>query len=250
MTAADERMRLRAALLAAGGLLVAGALALTGVHAGVALVPVPEDDGLLRLEASAHPAWFDGLQPGETRYLRIAAHLEGVPGGVLTLELRKDGELVEHSEGLELRLLSCDLPWSAVPGDGVLDGPPSCVGETREIARAGPAEDYRITSPVWPLGELGADRARQLLLTVHLPVGGADRALLEGRFAVGLHASGIELDTLGQHAVSAAGAAYPLDPFAALPALGAAPLPAVALAAGLLLLGLGLRTRGRPGARA
>ena len=247
-------MRAGAPLLAAGALLVAVGVALTGVHAASALMPVPQArDGLLRLEASAQPAWFDGIGPGETRYLRIAAHLEGAPSGAASLELRKDGELVEHSEGLELRLRSCSLPWTAVPVDGVLDVEPGCPGQAREITTAGPAHDYRSASPVWPLGQLDRASSKQLLLSVHLPADGTDRALLEGRFAVGLHAQGAELDTLGEglpgSGTAASGRARPLASLSALdglPALGAAPMPALALAAGLLLLGLGLRRRRAP----
>ena len=223
-----------AAVVAVGsvGLLVSGGLLLGhAAHAALVDVPVTGAPGRLVLSADPHPAPLADLSPGEPVHWQVAARLEDASRATLSLDLRKDGPLVAHPRGLRVTVASCDQLWTGLAGS------PVCGSGAREVVAGSPADDWRTSSPTFPLQPLSPAAPEYLLVTLAVEdsaAAAADRSLmgLDGTIAVGLTAVAMEETP-----------AAPGGP-AALPATGIDLLSAVsvgALAAGALGLGLALR---------
>jgi hypothetical protein len=211
--------------------LTAGAV-LAGQAASAVLIDVPPtgDPGRLVLSSEPYPAQFLELSPGDPAYWQVGARLEDAERATLSLELRKDGALVEHPRGLVMTVAVCDDPWTR------LDATPACASGARAVTVATPADDYTSASPSFELRPLTASAPEFLLVTLAVEdsaAAAADESLmgLTGTMGVGLTATAVDdvPVTPGRPSLPATGA-----DFSALWA-------AAALAAGLLGAGWALR---------
>lgn len=218
-------------LLSAGGLVLAQA-------AQAALIDVPPSGspGRLVLSSEPYPAEFLELSPGEPAYWQIGARLEDARSATLSLQLRKDGELVEHPRGLTMTVRQCDSVWTG------LDAVPACASGERAVTVATPADDYTTSSPTFELRSFTPTTPEYFLVTLAVEdsvAAMADTSLmgLTGQMGVGLTA--VSIDDV------------PVTP-GRLPGTGFDPTPlgaVAAIAAGLLGLGLAFRLA-RKGTRA
>lgn len=224
--------------VASAALLGAGAL-LLGHAANAALIDVPSTGapGRLVVAAEPYPAQFLHLSPGDPSYWQVAARLENAERATLSVQLRKDGALVQHPRGLVMTVTACDAPWTG------LDTDPICPAGAREVAVGTPADDWATSSPTFVLRPLTPAAPEYLLVSLAVadsPAARADTTLmgLFGDMGVGLTAVAMD--------------GVPVGPGGGdLPATGFDPtaIAAVAaLAAGLLGLGSALRL-GRKGMR-
>ena len=247
MNRSPRGRRAAVAAAAAGSiaLLVTGSVLLAGA-AQAALVDVPENGapGRLVLAADPYPAQFSDLSPGETRAWQVQARLEDASTATLALELRKDGALVEHPRGLEMRVDSCGVEWTGLPDA------PVCAGGAQPVTVATPADDYSVSSPSFALPDLAADAPVNLLITLGIedsPEAMADTTLmgLTGEMGVGLTAVAIDgsVPAQPQPQPQRPGAGSPTIPATGgdLSALAAV----LALAGGFLAAGLALRLHRR-----
>lgn len=211
--------------------LAAGVVA-AGHAASAVLVDVPPTGapGRLVLSSDPSPAQFLELSPGDPSYWQVGARLENATEATLSLQLRKDGELVEHPRGLTMTVQVCDQPWTG------MDSSPACAPGARAVTVATPADDYATSSPSFDVRPLTATAPEFLLVTLAVEdsaAAAADTTLmgLTGSMGVGLTATAID--------------STPVTPGApALPPTGAdlSALAAIAgIAAGLLGLGAALR---------
>lgn len=216
-------------------LVTAGSILLADAARG-ALIPVPETGapGRLVLAADPYPARFHDLSPGQTRFWSVQARLEDAESATLALELRKEGELVEHPQGLRMTVESCAGGWTDAPPA------PSCAAGARMIALTGPADDHRTSSPVFTLDDLGSEAPVDLLISVGLddtPATRADTTLmgLSGEFGVGLTAVAIDGDAAPPPPSRGGGNALPTTGGDASALAAVAALAAAALTAGLAM---------------
>lgn len=216
---------LSAALMVAGGMLLAA-------KANAALIDVPPTGapGRLVLSSEPYPAEFLDISPGEAAFWQVGARLEDASRASLALELRKEGELVEHPRGLTMSVAVCDVPWSS------LDTAPICTSGERAVAVATPADDFTASSPVFELRPLTPTSPEYLLVTLSVDDDAAARADttlmgLTGRMGVGLTAVAMDrpADTPGAGGLAVTGADAGML------------LAVAAIAAGLLGLGAALR---------
>ncbi|SKC35782.1 collagen-like protein [Okibacterium fritillariae] len=174
--------------------LVAGA-SLFSVRAFAVLNDVPETGtpGYLSLRSDPYPAQFLELSPGSPARWQIAADLQDAETARLTLEMRKDGELVDHPRGLEVTVERCDAEWTGLPDA------PTCAANPVLVTEATPLDDYSSTSPVFDLDGLTAASGKFLLVTLAVedsPEAAADESLmnLTGDIGFALTATG---DSIG-----------------------------------------------------
>lgn len=217
------------ALAAASALAIAAGSIAAGQAATAALIDVPPtgDPGRLVLSSDPSPAEFLDLSPGDPSFWQVGARLENAERATLALELRKDGELVEHPRGLVMTVQACDAPWTG------MDGAPGCAPGARAVTVATPSDDYAASSPTFPLTPLRPSEPEYLLITLAVEdtaAAAADTTLmgLSGTMGVGLTAAAID-DVPVAPTLPATGA----DP-SALWALGA-------VAGGLVGVGWSLR---------
>ena len=217
------------ALLITGGAVLAGAASAAWVD-----VPTTGTPGRLVLASDPYPAQFLDLSPGDPRSWQVEASLEDATAATLELELRKDGELVEHPRGLTMSVQSCAVEWTDFPAA------PSCTSGLEDVTVATPADDYSVTSPSFELPDLAATAPVYLLVTLAVEDSAearADTTLMGITGAMALGLTAVSVDSLP-------------------PTPGPGPLPnplaptggdlsgfvaALALAAALLAAGLALR---------
>lgn len=232
-----RRIAVVATTIASMGLLATGSLLLAGA-ASAALVVVPETGtpGRLVLAADPYPAEFRDLSPGDTRAWQVQARLEDAATATLSVELRKDGALVDHPRGLEMTVQSCAVEWTGLPDA------PVCSAGAVPVTVATPADDYSGSSPTFPLPDLAAQAPVSLLLTFGVedtPEARADTTLmgLTGDMGVGLTAVAID-----------GAVPVPPQPPAKIPATGgnlAGIASVLALAGAFLTAGIALRLHRR-----
>lgn len=176
---------LSAALLAAGGVLL-------GANARAALIDVAPTGapGRLVLSSEPYPAEFLDISPGEPAFWQVGARLEDASRATLALELRKDGELVEHPRGLTMAITVCDVPWRS------LDTAPVCPPGARPVTVATPFDAYTDSSPVFELRPLTATAPEFLLVTLSVEDSAAargDTSLMgiTGRMGIGMTAAAV-----------------------------------------------------------
>lgn len=170
--------------------LVVGA-SLFSVRAFAALTNVPETGtpGYLSLRSDPYPAQFLELSPGSPARWQIAADLRDAETATLTLEMRKDGELVDHPRGLEVTVERCDTEWAGFPAA------PTCSANPVLVTRATPLDDYATSSPIFDLDGVTAASGTYLLVTLAVedsPEAAADESLmnLTGDIGFALTATG------------------------------------------------------------
>ncbi|GGA65880.1 hypothetical protein GCM10011490_15670 [Pseudoclavibacter endophyticus] len=213
-------------VLALGVVLVAG----RGVAAWQD-VSEPDENGRLHLRTNPFPAEWHELGAGDVVTWHVEASLHGAERSTLALELEASGTLVDA--GMRVAVDGCTLEYlgRACPGES------SAIVDDMALTDLPREADGR----TWQLADLTEDAPRYLLITVSIPAS-PDRAGLEGRLGVGLHASG---DDQG---VPAAGA----EPPGALAPTGGDLLALLVLAIGMLGVGSGAllrrRRRGEAGA--
>jgi hypothetical protein len=204
---------------------------LVSASAVAALEDVPESspDGILTLQSHEYPVHFNDLSPGDPAYWQIGTHLEGAELSTLTLEIERDGELVEHPRGLTVNIERCDTEWTGVSEAG------ECLTGATNVLTIGPADDAGQSSPVWDLAGLTSTTGKYLRVTLAVDNSEAarhDESLmgLRGTLGLGFTAAGDE---------SMSDPAAPEAPAESVLALtGADAVPLALLAAGLLGLGV------------
>jgi len=212
--------------------LAGGAVALAGAaHAAFVDVPATGQPGRLVLSSDPYPAEFLDLSPGDVGYWQIGARLEDAARATLSLQLRKDGELVRHPRGLTMTVDICAVAWTG------MDAVPACPTGAQSVTVATPADDYATSSPTFDLQPLVAGAPQFLLVSLAVedsPAASADTTLmgLTGDMGVGLTAMSID------------GAPVPPNATGTLPATGATwPMLGAVAALALGMLGLGAALR-------
>jgi len=151
--------------VAAGLLIAAGAL-LAAQSAGAVTIPGTAG-GRLSLEADSYPAHWTDVQPGDSVDWQLWPVLEGESGAELSLEITRSGDLVQTSDGLQLDLRSCPVPWqpaaSAIP-----TAPQECAGGAGTTIVDGPMAAVPQNSS-YLLGEMNAGPGPYLLATLSVP---------------------------------------------------------------------------------
>lgn len=205
-----------AALLAAGGILVASA--------PPASADIISDGGALWLDAAPGVLSDDTMAPGDSIYWPISANLHASTSGKLTLQIISSKPLATNPNGLELALASCPDAWT-IPSDPTIA--PTCDGGPGTTIIAPTPFAHISSTRHWKLGTLGAVSALPMMATLSLP---ADvPASLQGTAATvkfGFTALGDTLD------------ASPSDP--RLGETGVDPTGPLLLGLGLLLAGITL----------
>jgi hypothetical protein len=234
---------------------VASALVMVSAGAVAALEDVPETspDGLLWLQSDEYPLHFVDLSPGNPAHWQIGSQLDGAPLSTLTLEVERDGELVEHPRGLSVSVERCDTEWTTVSTGG------ECATGATDVLAIGPADATAETSPVWDLDGLSSTSGKYVLVTLAVEDSAAARSDetlmgLTGTLGLGFTAAGDESMTppsatppedppAGSPPVDPASPERPGSPLLAL--TGADVVPLALLAAGLLGLGASTAMRRR-----
>ncbi|RWZ58488.1 hypothetical protein ELQ92_14390 [Labedella populi] len=257
MTAGNRRTPryavVRAAASAAVGSLVCGVVLLSGsAHAALQVVPENGAPGRLVLSSDPYPAQLEALSPGVIRYWEVTATIEGSSDASLVLEIWKDGDLVEHPEGLVATVERCDVAWTGVPDS------PRCPAGWEVVTDARPSDDYSTVSPVFDLHGVDPVDGTHLLVGIGLESTDArDESLmgLSGDIGLGLTAAAEDPSTPGQPSTPGRPIGIPLTndltrptdtPAGGLPVTGADPIGLLLAALGALGLGVtALATRGR-----
>lgn len=235
-------MTWRAVVRIAAVALIVGGVSLATTRAYAAWVDVPHtgNPGQLVLASDPFPAEFGRLAAGESAYWMIEARLADVESSTLNLQLRGWGELVEHADGLTIRVDACAVPFV---GEAAVAACPAEVVPVVETVRLGSiATDA--ASDTWPLADLSREAPRYLRVALDVPAGAANDVSvqgLSGNFAVGLYTAGDSSD------------ATPVPPGSAAPDSGSPDLAetgvnvlaALLVAGGAVLLGSTARRRVR-----
>lgn len=223
-------------------------LTLASHSAIAAFVGVPENGipGHLSLAADPYPTTiepaFMSLAPGETQHWQISAHLVD-PSSPLTMQLKRDGELITHPGGLTITVQTCEQEWADHPAN------PTCpVGATTiipttplsSLATFGPlaanTDPVPPAAPTFNLGTLTSTHAKYVLVSLSLPAQ-ADATDQSDRTLMGLHGSfGFGFTARGD------------DNPGTFADTGVEPAATVLTALGLLGLGTALLLRRRRGA--
>jgi hypothetical protein len=152
-----------------GALATAVAAVMCGVFglAGAAVMaapfrPVPETGtpGGLVLESAPYPVQVSDLSPGNPAYWQVHSRVDRDEPIALDLELRKDGTLVTHPDGLHVTVTACDHEWQH------MDTTPTCDSATPILA-AGPAD--RLTGSAHPVPHPDQDGETFLLVELSIP---------------------------------------------------------------------------------
>ncbi|PJJ55630.1 hypothetical protein [Compostimonas suwonensis] len=158
----------RAALALLCVVVLGAGLSLFSARAYAILVDVPETGvpGHLALQSDPLPAQFLALSPGEPAFWQIGAQLSDAERSSLSLEIRKDGAVVEHPRGLVVTVQRCDEPWVGA----------ECASGAAEVLTATPSDDYASSSPIVDLDGLDAQSGRYLLVELAVEDSAAARA--------------------------------------------------------------------------
>ena len=198
------------ALVLATLTLIAG-FALVSNRAMAAFESVAENGlpGHLSLMADPHPNTdrpsFLAMSPGSVEHWQISAHLVEA-SSPLTMQFKRDGELVEHPDGLQVRAQLCSQAWTNYPAN------PTCGGTQSNIfgpAAAGSVPTFGDltannaplpgNAPVYNLGTLTNASNKYVLVTFSIPPqddpdAQSDQSLmgLEATFGFGFTAMGAD----------------------------------------------------------
>ncbi|MDM7892926.1 hypothetical protein [Curtobacterium caseinilyticum] len=253
----------RGTIAAAVGAAVCGSLGVvgSGVAAATTWYPVPENGapGGLVLETSTRSLSVPDLQPGHPAYWQVHTVVDRDEPIRTTVQLHRDGALVEHPDGLRLTVSACEEPWQgldatpiceggSIPGDAVVSADPSTPRSVDAVPV--PVVDPDADGETWLLVELAiADSARAaadddlmgLTATVGLGVTASADEPIDGHPEAAEPDPGPHSDPVGRAPTSGAGL---------LASTGAGFAAPVLLAAALVLTGVAVRLRrsatGRP----
>lgn len=231
----------RVGALVASCLVLAAGLTLFSTSAVAAFVAVGENGlpGHLTLQSDPYPAQFLDMAPGSIEYWQIQTELVD-PSAPLTMQFKRDGELVERpgTDGLVLQAQLCNQAWSNFPvaptcGSGLTN----VFGPTPANSAAfGPlaanADAVPPGAPVYNLGTLTNAEDKFVLVTLSIPQTPQNQS---DQTLMGLEAS------IG-FGFTADGTQTPAPP---LPNTGADITALLLLALGALGLGLVLRSARR-----
>ena len=129
------------------------------------------------------------LAPGTPAYWLVDAWVVGVEGARLTLEIRKDGELMEVPHGVTLTVERCGEPWVDVPED------PACPEAQALVAVAEPEDDLSAQSPSFWIDTVDTRQPSYVLVTLALadtPEARADESLMGLTGMLGLGITAVE----------------------------------------------------------
>lgn len=187
-------------------------------------------EGRLTLTAEVPDA--PALSPGVPIHWVVRADIAD-PWGSLRMQVRREGDLVERAEGLQVLIQQCSVAW-VFPADGA----PTCSTGGRDLigpvafsdsrfgSPAGAGDATPVDAPNWELGLIADDEQEWFLVTLWIPdtpANRADESLMGIRAAVGLGLLAFEAE----------------DPFGARPPGQSLPATGAVLPAALLL-GLGI----------
>lgn len=190
-----ERTRARRAVLASVGALMIVLGAVLAARADVLTVPSPvaleveEVEPALLVSSDWGIAELSDLRPGAPAYWFVDAAVEGVAGARLTLQIRKDGELMEVPNGVVVVVERCSQEWVDGPG-----GPSCDVGRT-VIARATPDDDLSTSSPRYRLDSVDPRDPSYVMVTLSIedtPENRADTTLMGLTGSLGLGITAVE----------------------------------------------------------
>jgi hypothetical protein len=129
------------------------------------------------------------LAPGTPAYWLVDAWVVGVEGARLTLEIRKDGELMEVPHGVTLTVERCGEPWVDVPEA------PACPESQALVAVAEPEDDLSAQSPSFWIDTVDTRQPSYVLVTMALadtPEARADESLMGLTGMLGLGITAVE----------------------------------------------------------
>lgn len=213
---------------------IVGGLGLASTSAQAAWVSVAENGifGHLSLRSDPYPANFMAMSPGSVEQWQIETSLVD-PAASLTVQVQRDGQLVERPDGLQLRMQSCGSEWLDFPVSPHCPTAATVLGPTpANSTTLGNIGAIDSTTPVFPLGTLGHGTGKYLLVTMSIPDTAAARA---DESLMGLTANLGLVFTAGGDIVS------PPEP-PGLASTGADAAAIALLASGLAGLGLLLRS--------
>lgn len=182
---------IRAGGIAVSVVAIVAGLMLASTSAQAVWMSVAENGilGHLSLRSDPYPANFLAMSPGSVEQWQIATSLVD-PVATLTVQVQRDGELVERPDGLQLRLQSCETEWLDFPSAphcptaATVFGP--APASSTALGALGPID---AASPVFPLGSLTHDAGKYLLVTMSIPdtaEARADESLMGLTATVGL----------------------------------------------------------------
>lgn len=134
-------------------------------------------------------AELSDLRPGSPAYWFVDAAVEGVEGARLTLQIRKDGELMEVPNGVVVVVERCSEAWVDGPGG------PSCDAGRTVVVRATPDDDLSTSSPRYRLDSVDPDAPSYVMVTLSIedtPENRADTALMGLTGSLGLGITAVE----------------------------------------------------------
>ena len=129
------------------------------------------------------------LAPGSPAYWLVDAWVVGVEGARLTLEIRKDGELMEVPDGVTVTVERCGVPWADVPAA------PACEDSQDMVAVAEPEDDLSAQSPSFWLDTVDTRQPSYVLVTLALadtPQSRSDASLMGLTGSLGLGITAVE----------------------------------------------------------
>jgi hypothetical protein len=207
-----------AAMLAAGGVLVASASS--------ASADIISSGGVLSLDAAPGALSDSAMSPGDTIYWPISANLNASSSGSLSLQVLSSQPLASDPSGLRLVLASCPGAWTTPAPPAA----PTCNGGPGTVII--PDTAFADISPTkhWNLGRVAAVSQFPMMATISLP--NAVPATLQGTNAA---------IRFGFTALGDTESASPNDPGTPILAhTGVDPVGPALMGLGLLLSGLTL----------
>jgi hypothetical protein len=180
------------------------------------------------LEASPYPLRAPELQPGRPVHWQVRTSVDR-PGLIATeVQLRRDGALAEHPDGLRVAVSACERPWRG------LDAVPVCDGGQRVLS-VGPGEPDTLRVPVSDPDGDGATWLLVELAVADTAGASADDGLMGLRATVGLGVTASADDAVAGPPVS------PTASSTSLASTGAAFVAPLFVAAALVLAGVVVR---------
>lgn len=247
----------RGTVAATVGAVVCAALGVvgSGVAAATTWYPVPENGtpGGLVLETSTRSLSVPDLQPGHPAYWQVHTVVDRDEPIRTTVQLHRDGALVEHPDGLRLTVSACEEPWQGLDATPICEGG-SIPGDT--VVSADPSTPRSVDAVPVPVVDPDADGETWLL--VELAIADSARAAadddlmgLSATVGVGVTASAddpasADPNSAGTPAAGgprAAGRPTTASGVASLAITGAAFAAPLLLAAALVLAGVAVRLR-------
>lgn len=233
----------RAGAAAAGAVLCAvlglgsgGAAVAAGWH----VVPETGEPGGLVLEASPYPLHAEDLQPGRPAHWQVHTRVDRHGPISTEVQLRRDGALVEHPDGLRVTVSACERPWRG------LDTVPVC-DDGQRVLSVGPREPDVLRVPVTDPDADGATWLLVELAVADTAGASADGGLMGLDAAVGLGVTASAADTGATPSAAGRPVASRPGPSETSPAslayTGAAFAAPLFVAAALVLTGVAVRLR-------